>query len=202
MLSELKKRVHVANLELVHNGLVIFTWGNVSGYDRESGLVVIKPSGVAYDGMKAEDMVVVDLEGHVVEGERRSSSDTPMYLELYQAFPELSGVSHTHSTYATAFAQAQRGIPAFGTTHADYFCGDIPCCRVLSYISKKILSFAGDDFQILEDERGIFIYKILEKMIGHSPFQLKLKNLQENAQKFLKFINSTVEVIYNAIEFK
>ena len=132
MLSELKKRVHTANLELVHNGLVIYTWGNVSGYDRESGLVVIKPSGVAYDGMKAEDMVVVDLEGRVVEGDLRPSSDTPTHLELYKAFPELGGVAHTHSTYATAFAQAQRSIPAFGTTHADYFYGDIPCCRVLT----------------------------------------------------------------------
>ena len=132
MLSELKKRVHAANLELVHNGLVIYTWGNVSGYDRESGLVVIKPSGVAYDVMKPEDMVVVDLEGHVVEGNLRPSSDTPTHLELYKAFPELGGVAHTHSTYATAFAQAQRSIPALGTTHADYFYGDIPCCWVLT----------------------------------------------------------------------
>lgn len=132
MLSELKKRVHAANLELVHNGLVIYTWGNVSGYDSESGLVVIKPSGVAYDDMKPEDMVVVDLEGHIVEGDLRPSSDTPTHLELYRAFPELGGVAHTHSTYATAFAQAQRSIPAFGTTHADYFYGDIPCCRGLT----------------------------------------------------------------------
>ena len=121
MLEELKKRVYEANLDLVRNGLVIYTWGNVSGFDRDSGLVVIKPSGVSYETMKPEDMVVVDLEGNVVEGALRPSSDTPTHLELYKAFPELGGVAHTHSTYATGFAQAQRSIPAFGTTHADYF---------------------------------------------------------------------------------
>lgn len=131
MLEELKKRVLKANLDLVKNGLVLFTWGNVSARDKETGLVVIKPSGVDYSTMKAEDMVVVDLKGNVVEGKYRPSSDTPTHLELYKAHREISGIVHTHSTYATAFAQANRSIPAYGTTHADYFYGDIPCARSL-----------------------------------------------------------------------
>ena len=131
MLEELKKEVLKANLDLVKNGLVLFTWGNASAIDKESKLVVIKPSGVEYDGMKAEDMVVVDLNGKVVEGKYRPSSDTPTHLELYKAHPEIGGIVHTHSTYATAFAQAERDIPAYGTTHADYFYGQVPCTRNL-----------------------------------------------------------------------
>lgn len=127
MLEALKQQVFHANLALVQHGLVIFTWGNVSAIDQESRLVVIKPSGVAYDEMKAEDMVVVDLEGHVVEGNLRPSSDTPTHLVLYQAFPEIGGVVHTHSTYATAWAQAGIDLPNIGTTHADYFHEAIPC---------------------------------------------------------------------------
>ena len=129
MLEALKEKVCKANLDLVKHGLVIFTWGNVSAIDRESGLVVIKPSGVSYDDMKPSDMVVVDLEGNVVEGSLRPSSDTPTHLVLYKAFPEIGGVVHTHSTFATAWAQAGRDIPSLGTTHADYFYGDIPCTR-------------------------------------------------------------------------
>ena len=130
MLTELKERVFKANLDLVKQGLVIFTWGNVSGIDRERGLVVIKPSGVSYDEMKAEDMVVVDLAtGQVVEGELNPSSDTPTHLALYRAFPNIGGVVHTHSTYATAWAQAGLDIPNIGTTHADYFYKDIPCSQ-------------------------------------------------------------------------
>ncbi|MFG6396543.1 MAG: L-ribulose-5-phosphate 4-epimerase [Muribaculaceae bacterium] len=128
MLEELKEKVYRANMELVAHGLVIFTWGNVSGIDREKGLVVIKPSGVDYDTMKASDMVVVDLAtGKVVEGDLRPSSDTPTHLELYRSFPEIGGVVHTHSTYATAWAQAGKDIPNIGTTHADYFHDAIPC---------------------------------------------------------------------------
>lgn len=128
MLEELKERVFKANLDLVKHGLVIFTWGNVSGIDRESGLVVIKPSGVDYDKMKVSDMVVVDLAtGNVVEGDLRPSSDTPTHIALYKAFPEIGGVVHTHSTYATAWAQAGKDIPNIGTTHADYFHNDVPC---------------------------------------------------------------------------
>lgn len=128
MLEELKEKVFQANLDLVKHNLVIFTWGNVSAIDREKGLVVIKPSGVSYDTMKASDMVVVDLHsGKVVEGDLNPSSDTPTHLVLYRAFPEIGGVVHTHSTYATAWAQAGRDIPNIGTTHADYFHDDIPC---------------------------------------------------------------------------
>ena len=130
MLEALKREVCRANLLLPRYGLVTFTWGNVSGIDRESGLVVIKPSGVAYDEMQDEDMVVVDLQtGAVVEGRYKPSSDTPTHLELYRTYPTVGGVVHTHSTYATAWAQSGRGIPAYGTTHGDYFYGTIPCTR-------------------------------------------------------------------------
>ncbi len=129
MLEELKKKVCQANLDLVKHGLVIFTWGNVSAIDRETGLMVIKPSGVSYDNMKPEDMVVVDLDGNVVEGHYKPSSDTPTHVVLYKAFPNIGGVVHTHSTFATAWAQSGRDIPNIGTTHADYFHDDIPCTR-------------------------------------------------------------------------
>lgn len=132
MLEELKRRVFEQNLALVKHNLVILTWGNVSGIDREKGLVVIKPSGVSYDKMSTDDMVVVDLGGNVVEGKYRHSSDTPTHIELYKAFPQIGGVVHTHSTYAVAWAQAGRDIPAYGTTHADAFCGAVPCTRPLT----------------------------------------------------------------------
>ena len=129
MLEQLKNEVTKANLLLPKLGLVSFTWGNVSAIDRETGLVVIKPSGVPYDGMTADDMVVVDLDGKVVEGKWKPSSDTPTHLELYKAFPNIGGVVHTHSRWATTFAQAGMGIPAMGTTQGDYFYGEIPCTR-------------------------------------------------------------------------
>lgn len=132
MLEDLKEKVLKANLDLVRQGLVIYTWGNVSGIDRDKGLVVIKPSGVSYDEMKASDMVVVDLEGNVVEGDLNPSSDTPTHLVLYKAFPGIGGVVHTHSTFATAWAQAGRSIEPLGTTHADYFYGPVPCTPALS----------------------------------------------------------------------
>jgi len=131
MLEELKKKVYEANMELQRKGLVIYTWGNVSGIDREKGLVVIKPSGVDYDTMKAEDMVILDLEGNIIEGKYKPSTDTPTHLVLYNTYPNIGGVVHTHSEWATTFAQAGISIPAFGTTHADYFYGDIPCTRDL-----------------------------------------------------------------------
>lgn len=127
MLEELKDKVCRANLDLVRHGLVLFTWGNVSAIDRESGLVVIKPSGVSYDDMKPDDMVVVDLDGKVVEGRLNPSSDTPTHVVLYKAFPQAGGVVHTHSTYATSWAQAGLDIPNIGTTHADYFHDAVPC---------------------------------------------------------------------------
>ncbi|WP_101908577.1 L-ribulose-5-phosphate 4-epimerase [Marasmitruncus massiliensis] len=130
MLEELKQQVFEANMQLPKHGLVTFTWGNVSGIDRAGGLMVIKPSGVEYDVMCAEDMVVVDLEtGRRVEGKLKPSSDTPTHLELYKAFSGIGGVVHTHSRWATIFAQSGRGIPALGTTQADYFYGEIPCTR-------------------------------------------------------------------------
>ena len=132
MLEELKKEVYEANMLLPKYGLVTFTWGNVSGIDREKGLFVIKPSGVDYDVMKPEDMVVMDMEGNRVEGHYKPSSDTPTHLELYKAFPEIGGIIHTHSSYATSWAQAGRSIPCYGTTHADYMYGDIPCMRCLN----------------------------------------------------------------------
>ena len=132
MLEELKKIVCEANLLLPQYGLVTFTWGNVSGIDREQGLVVIKPSGVDYNGMTPEDMVVVDLDGKRVEGKWKPSSDTATHVEIYKAFPALGGVIHTHSSYATSWAQAGSSIPCYGTTHADYFYGDIPCLRCLT----------------------------------------------------------------------
>jgi L-ribulose-5-phosphate 4-epimerase len=137
MLEALKEKVFQANLDLVKHGLVIFTWGNVSAIDRESGLVVIKPSGVSYDDMRADQMVVVDLDGKIVEGTLKPSSDTPTHLVLYKAFTEIGGIVHTHSTYATAWAQAGKDIPNIGTTHADYFSEAIPCTRSMNETEVK-----------------------------------------------------------------
>ena len=133
MLEKLKNDVFKANLELVENGLVIHTWGNVSGRDRESGLIVIKPSGVSYSLMTPGDMVVIDLEGNVVEGKFKPSTDAPTHLLLYKAFISVGGVVHTHSSFATSWAQAGRAIPPFGTTHADHFYGEVPCTRLLTH---------------------------------------------------------------------
>ena len=165
MLEELKQKVFQANLDLVKQGLVIFTWGNVSAIDRESGLVVIKPSGVSYDNMKPSDMVVVDLDGNIVEGDLNPSSDTPTHLALYRAWPEIGGVVHTHSTYATAWAQAGRDIPNIGTTHADYFHNAIPCTESMTEEEVKgayeletgnviIKRFEGKPFVFLPVSRG------------------------------------------------
>lgn len=132
MLSELKKQVYEANSMLPKYGLVTFTWGNVSSIDRKRGLFAIKPSGVDYDKLSPEDMVIIDLDGNKVEGKYNPSSDTATHLELYKAFPEIGGIVHTHSSWATSWAQAGRSIPCYGTTHADYFYGEIPCVRCLT----------------------------------------------------------------------
>lgn len=132
LLESLKRQVLEANLALPRHKMVTFTWGNVSGIDRESGLVVIKPSGVPYETMTEDDLVVVDLDGNIREGKLRPSSDTPTHLVLYKAFPAIGGIVHTHSPWATSWAQAGRGIPALGTTHADYFYGEIPCTRPMT----------------------------------------------------------------------
>ena len=172
MLEKLKREVCAANLELVEHGLVIFTWGNVSAVDRASGCVVIKPSGVPYDGMKPRHMVVVSLkDGQVVDGKLRPSSDTPTHLILYRAFPNIGGVVHTHSLYGTAWSQAQKPLPALGTTHADYFYGPIPCTRQLTAREIKgdyeaatgeviVETFAG---RKAEDCPGVLV-------AGHAPF--------------------------------
>ncbi len=132
MLEELKEEVYEANILLPKYGLVTFTWGNVSAFDKESGYFVIKPSGVGYEDMKAEDMVVMDLEGNKIEGRLNPSSDTATHIEIYKAFKDVGGIVHTHSAYATSWAQAGRSIPCYGTTHADYFYGEIPCIRCLT----------------------------------------------------------------------
>lgn len=132
MLEKLKEEVFKANLDLVSNGLVIHTWGNVSGKDAESGLVVIKPSGVSYEKMNPDDMVVIDRDGNVVEGKFKPSTDAPTHLVLYNTYKSLGGVVHTHSTYATSWAQAGKAIPPFGTTHADHYYGAVPCTRLLT----------------------------------------------------------------------
>ena len=132
MLDELKQQVYEANMELPAKGLVTYTWGNVSGIDRERGLFVIKPSGVDYEKLTPDMLVVVDLNGEKVEGDLNPSSDTPTHVKLYKAFPEVGGIVHTHSPWATSWAQAGRSIPCYGTTHADYFYGEIPCARSLT----------------------------------------------------------------------
>ncbi len=171
MVKQLKKRVLQANLDLVRHGLVLFTWGNVSGIDRDKGLVVIKPSGVAYDGMTAEDMVVVDLDGKVVDGVLKPSSDTPTHIELYKAFPQIGGIVHTHSTYATAFAQAGRAVPAYGTTHADYFHGDVPCARALSQEEIGTAYETNTGLVILETLRDADVMAVPGILIkNHGPF--------------------------------
>ena len=171
MLEKLKKEVFDANLELVKYGLVIFTWGNVSGIDREKGLVVIKPSGVSYDKMTVDDMVVVDLNGNVVDSKYKPSSDTPTHLVLYKKFPKVGGVVHTHSEWATSWAQAGISIPALGTTHADYFYGPVPCTRKLTKheVDTKYEEETGN--VIVETFKGIDPMAVPGVIInGHGPF--------------------------------
>ena len=171
MLEKLKKEVYEANMELQAKGMVIYTWGDVSGIDREKNLVVIKPSGVDYDTMKPEDMVVVDFDGNVVEGHYKPSSDTATHLVLYKKYPQIGGVVHTHSTWAVAFAQAGMPITAYGTTHADYFYGDIPCTRELT--EKEIneayeLNTGNVIVETIGDNDPMAIPGILVK--NHGPF--------------------------------
>ena len=157
MIKKLKEQVYKANLDLVKHKLVLFTWGNVSGVDRGKGLMVIKPSGISYDKMRQEDMVVLDFNGNVIEGSLKASSDMATHLELYRNFPNIGGIVHTHSEWATSWAQAGRAIPPFGTTHADYFYGEIPCTRDLT--EKEVES----DYEL---ETGKLI---VESCKGHDP---------------------------------
>ena len=174
MLEKLKERVFKAHLELVKKGLVFCTWGNASEIDRAKGLVVIKPSGIDYEKMKAEDMVVVDLKtGEVVEGKYKPSSDTPTHLELYRKFPEIGGVAHTHSVNAVAFAQAGIDLPALGTTHADHFYGDIPCTRELDQKETENEYETNTGRVIVEEieKRGYDVMSVPAILVNnHGPF--------------------------------
>lgn len=173
MLRKLKEEVFKANMELPKQGLVTYTWGNVSGIDRERQLVVIKPSGVGYESMAVEDMVVVDMEGQVVEGKYKPSSDTATHLELYRADPSIGGVVHTHSRMATSFAQAGNSIPAFGTTHGDYFLGDIPCTRAMttSEINGKYEEETGRVIVATFNEIGLKFSQVPAVVVfEHGPF--------------------------------
>jgi L-ribulose-5-phosphate 4-epimerase len=173
VLDRLKEEVFQANLELPKHGLVKYTWGNASGIDRDSGLFVIKPSGVAYEKMKPSDMVVVDLDGNVVEGEMNPSSDTATHAVLYRHYPEIGGIVHTHSTWATVWAQAGLDIPAMGTTHADTFYGSIPCARFLTQeeIDRGYEVETGKVIIETFEERGLDILAVPGVLLhGHAPF--------------------------------
>ena len=171
MLEKLKNVVFRANLDLVENGLVIHTWGNVSGRDKKSGLIVIKPSGVNYNSMKPADMVVIDKEGNVVEGKYKPSTDAPTHLLLYEAYESLGGVVHTHSSYATAWAQAGRAIPPFGTTHADHFYGEVPCTRLMTRKETEI-DYEINTGKIIIEKMGGIDPRIIPSVLvnGHGPF--------------------------------
>lgn len=171
MLQELKEQTLRANLELVDRGLVLYTFGNASAFDRAAGLVVIKPSGVDYGELRPEHMVVTDLEGNIVEGDLRPSSDLHTHLELYKAFPQIGGVVHTHSENATAWAQAGRAIPALGTTHADYFHGPVPCTRELTdeeIQGSYVVNTGKAILELLADRDPLAVPAAL--VAGHAPF--------------------------------
>lgn len=185
MLDKLKTDVFKANLDIVNSGLVIHTWGNVSGRDKESGLIVIKPSGVSYGSMKPADMVVIDTEGKVVEGIYKPSTDAPTHLLLYQAYESLGGVVHTHSSYATSWAQAGRAIPPFGTTHADHFYGEVPCTRVLTQMETE------GDYEINTGKI------ILEKLGTIDP--LNVPSILVNGHGPFCWGRDAEEAVYNAI---
>lgn len=171
--DDLKKHVLDANLELVRRNLVIYTWGNVSMIDRERGLIVIKPRGIAYDDMVAEDMSVVDMQGNLVEGKLLPSVDLDIHMAIYKQFPQVGAIAHTHSTYATAWAQARRDIPAYGTTHADHFCGPIPCTRDIleSETKGNYEMYTGDLVVRTFLKRGLNPEEMFGILVaGHGPF--------------------------------
>lgn len=171
--DDLKKHVLDANLELVRRNLVIYTWGNVSMIDRERGLIVIKPRGIAYDDMVAEDMSVVDMQGNLVEGKLLPSVDLDIHMAIYKQFPQVGAIAHTHSTYATAWAQARRDIPAYGTTHADHFCGPIPCTRDIleSETKGNYEMYTGDLVVRTLLKRGLNPEEMFGILVaGHGPF--------------------------------
>lgn len=185
MLEKLKQEVLQANVNLVEYGLVVLTWGNASGIDREKNLVVIKPSGVDYEKLSIEDMVVVDLNGKVVEGSKKPSSDTPTHLELYKALPKIGGITHTHSKYATMFAQACKEITCFGTTHADHFYGNIPVTRFLYKEEVENAYELNTGKIILEVFKEIDIVNMPGVLVaGHAPFTFG-KNTFESVRNSL-----------------
>jgi len=185
MLEKLKNAVFKANLDLVEHGLVIHTWGNVSGRDAETGLIVIKPSGVNYDSMKAEDMIVLDNNGNVIEGKYKPSTDAPTHIFLYNIFINIGGIVHTHSTYATSWAQAGRSIPPFGTTHADHFYGEIPCTRQLT----------GNE---INAEYEVNTGKvIIERLEGVDP--LTIPSILVNCHGPFSWGKDTEDAVYNAV---
>lgn len=185
MLDKLKESVYRANLEIVEKGLVIHTWGNVSGRDFESGLIVIKPSGTSYESMTPDDMVVIDSDGIVVEGNLKPSTDTPTHLILYKAYKEAGGVVHTHSSFATAWAQAGRAIPAFGTTHADHYYGEVPCTRLLT------------DSEI-ENEYEINTGKVIVETMG-SVNPLTIPSVLVNSHGPFCWGTDAEDAVYNAV---
>lgn len=171
MKSKLKEAVYKANMDLVKHGLVIFTWGNVSGIDRKSGIIAIKPSGVSYKKLRAEDIVLIDLEGKVLEGKMKPSSDTATHIELYRSFPEIGGIVHTHSEWATSWAQAGKALPPFGTTHADYFYGEIPFTRDLTEDEVNAAYELATGQVIVETFRDLDENAIPSVLVkGHAPF--------------------------------
>jgi L-ribulose-5-phosphate 4-epimerase len=186
MLEKLKEIVFNANLELVSQKLVIYTWGNVSGYDPETKLVVIKPSGVDYKTMRVEDMVVVDLQGNIIEGSKKPSSDTQTHIALYKQYPQVRGIVHTHSEWATSWAQAERAIPVYGTTHCDYFYGDIPCTRQLTKEEIK-----GQ----YEYNTGLVIIETLEKK-QINPLEIPGINVGHHGP--FTWGNSPIDAVHNA----
>ncbi|MFZ0280548.1 MAG: L-ribulose-5-phosphate 4-epimerase [Bacteroidales bacterium] len=185
MLEELKESVFTANLDLVKNGLVIHTWGNVSGRDKNSGLIVIKPSGISYKAMKPEDMVVLDPEGKIVEGDFKPSTDAPTHLVLYKAFSAIGGVVHTHSAFAASWAQAGRDIPPFGTTHADHYYGAVPCTRKLNEAEIR------NDYELNTGKI------IVERMVGLDP--LSVPSALVNAHGPFCWGHDAEEAVYNAV---
>lgn len=199
MLEKLKAEVLQANLDLVKYGLVVLTWGNVSGIDREKNLVVIKPSGVDYDKLTIEDMVVVDLNGNIVESDKRPSSDTSTHLELYKAFPQIGGITHTHSNYATMFAQACKEIPCLGTTHADHFYGNIPVTRFLSKEEVEAAYELNTGKVIVEKFKGIDPVSMPGILVaGHAPFTFG-KNAGESVRNSL-ILERLAEMAFGTIQ--
>ena len=200
-LKDLKEKVLEANIQLVDYGLVTLTWGNVSAIDRSEGIVVIKPSGISYDNMKADDMVVIDMKGKTVEGKFRPSSDTPTHLELYKAFPSIGGITHTHSVYATMFAQAHKEIPCFGTTHADHFYGSIPLARELSEeeVKEAYEKYAGT--AIIERFRDIDPMSVPGVLLAsHAPFAWG-KDASESVKNSL-ILERVAEMAFGTLQLK